>query len=167
MLKLGNHRILFATKSCAFLCLWCVLIWLLINNMSQIKFNILLYIITALIHTVPNTFSARNYTFGCHDWQLSAALDWVRMVYVFCTCVLSFCRSKWTNIVHLYLHQWWKTHFVPPKALPDDTFTVYVSERHLGWQADGVPVRRRKLQLSSEDLIKQLLLHVILTGERR
>lgn len=36
---------------------------------------------------------------------------------------------------------------------------------YLCWQADGVPVRRWKLQLASEDLVKQLLLDVILTEE--
>lgn len=73
----------------------------------------------------------------------------------------------WIRNVHLFLHQCWKTHFAPLKALSDDTFTVSVRERHLSRQADVVPVWRRKLQLSSEDLIKQLLLHVVLTGERK
>ena len=40
-------------------------------------------------------------------------------------------------------------------------------EWYLGRQADGVPVRRRKLQLPSEDLIEQLLLHIVLTAERK
>lgn len=40
-------------------------------------------------------------------------------------------------------------------------------ERYLGRQADGVPVRRRKLQLPSEDLIEQLLLHIVFTAERK
>lgn len=35
---------------------------------------------------------------------------------------------------------------------------------HLGWEADGIPVWRRKLQFPSEDLIKQLLLHIVFTG---
>ncbi len=42
-----------------------------------------------------------------------------------------------------------------------------MSERYLGWQADRVPVWRWKLQLPSEDLIKQLLLDIILTVERK
>lgn len=33
---------------------------------------------------------------------------------------------------------------------------------YLGWQTDGVPVRGRELQLPSEDLVKQLLLHIVL-----
>lgn len=34
---------------------------------------------------------------------------------------------------------------------------------YLGGQTDGVPVRRGELQFSSEDLVEQLLLDVILT----
>lgn len=37
---------------------------------------------------------------------------------------------------------------------------------YLGWEADRVPVWRRKLQLPFEDLIKQLLLDIILTEEK-
>lgn len=46
-------------------------------------------------------------------------------------------------------------------------FCILLYEPYLCWQADGVPVWRRKLQLPSEDLIKQLLLHIILTEDKK
>lgn len=39
-----------------------------------------------------------------------------------------------------------------------------LQSEYLRWQADGVPVWRRKLQFPSEDLVKQLLLHIVFAG---
>lgn len=67
---------------------------------------------------------------------------------------------------------WLKCVWADCSALMSDCPPQHVNapshnERYLGRQADGVPVRRRKLQLPSEDLIEQLLLHIVLTAERK